>query len=72
MKNHLQQESAGKVLLRFLPALLMAALGVFTALTDPSFGVDEAYTMDFIKGSYGRLIGLCAADVHPPLCFILL
>ena len=72
MKNRLQQEGAGKVLLRFLPALLMAALGVFTALTDPSFGVDEAYTMDFIKGSYGRLIGLCAADVHPPLYFILL
>ena len=67
--DHKKQAGA---LVRFLPAVLMAALGIFTALMDPSFGVDEAYTMDFIKGSYGRLIELCAADVHPPLYFILL
>ena len=54
------------------PPIFMALFGFSSALLDPSFGVDEAYTMHFISGSYAQLISFCVADVHPPLYFILL
>ena len=50
-----------------LPSIFMVTFGFLSALLDPSFGVDEAYTMHFISGSYAQLISFCVADVHPPL-----